>query len=116
MAEESFVQFLMMVRDDQLQLSRYDQRNIAQLLLHAKNEGFDFTAQDAEAVIGRLEYDVICERDGDAFDGAARLWPYMWGRRYLGYLTDHVVRRYTDHELVKVGLGQSAPVPAGAAS
>ena len=115
MSEESFIQFLIMVRDDQVQLSRYDQRNIAQLLLHAKNEGYDFTAADAEAVIGRLEYDVICERDGDAFDGAARLWPYMWGRRYLGYLTDHVVRRYTDHELHKVGLGQPAGVTAGVA-
>jgi hypothetical protein len=110
MSQESFVQFLIMVRDDQLQLSRYDQRNIAQLLLHAKNEGFDFTAQDAEEVIGRLEYDLVCERDGDPFDGSSRLWVCMWGRRYLGYLTDHVVRRYTDHELVKVGLGQAATV------
>ena len=113
MSQESFIQFLVMVRDDQLQLSRYDQRNIAQLVLHATNEGFDFTAREAEEVIGRLEYDLICERDGDPFDGSSRLWMCMWGRRYLGYLIDHVVRRYTDHELVKVGLGR---VPAQAAA
>ena len=99
MSETAFVDFLRAVRDDERLLDRYDRRNLAQLLFHARNDGFDFTAEDAEEVIGKLEYDLVTERDGEPFDGASRLWRSMWGMRYLGYLVASVVPRYTDAEL-----------------
>jgi Nif11 domain len=112
MSQAGFVRFLRAVRDDPELLGRYDGRNLAQALFHAKNDGFDFSAADAEEVIARLEYDLVTERDGQPFDGASRLWHDMWGRRYLGYLVEHVVRRYPDAELAPVGIGAAAPEQA----
>jgi hypothetical protein len=105
MAELEFVRLLRAVRDDADLLARYDARNLAQLLLHARNDGYDFDTAEAENVIGRLEYDLITVRDGQSFDGSAALWRDMWGRRYLGYLVAKVVSRYGDDELAAVGLG-----------
>jgi hypothetical protein len=99
MAQRSFVEFLVRARDDAGMLARYDGRNLAQLVFHAKHEGFDFNAEDVAEVVGKLEASVILEKDHDAFDGTARLWREMWGRRHLGYLVDRVVRRHTDAEL-----------------
>ena len=80
-------------------LTRYNQRNLSQLLYHAKNEGFDFTAEDVAEVVGKLEANVILTKDRDPFDGTSRLWREMWGRYHLEYLINHVVGRHTDEEL-----------------
>lgn len=100
MAQRSFVDFLVKARDDADMLARYDGRNLAQLVFHARNEGFDFTAEDVAEVVGKLEASVILGKDHDQFDGTARLWREMWGQRHLGYLVDRVVRRHTDAELL----------------
>lgn len=99
MAQREFVRFLRALRDDPALLAAYDGRNLAQVVLHATAAGFDFDRADAEEVIGALEYDLVTNLDGEVFDGASSLWRHMWGRRYLGYLVDHVVRRYADATL-----------------
>jgi hypothetical protein len=108
MSQASFVDFLRACREDARLLNRYDRRDLAQLLFHARNDGYDFTVEDAEAVIGALEYDLITNRDGEPFDGSSRLWRHMWGMRYLGYLVAHVVSRYTDAELLAFGRAPQA--------
>ncbi|WP_449062742.1 hypothetical protein [Planomonospora algeriensis] len=72
---------------------------MAQLLFHAKNEGFDFDGDDVSAVVSKLEIGVIADKDGEAVDGGSSLWRAMWGRLHLDYLIDHVVSRYSDDEL-----------------
>jgi len=62
-------------------VASYGPRNLPQLVFHAKNDGYDFTA------------------DGDAFDGSSRLWREMWGRFHLDYLVECCVSRHTDAEL-----------------
>jgi hypothetical protein len=99
MVQENFLKFLLAARDNTVVLTRYNQRNLSQLLFHAKNEGFDFTAEEMAEVIGKLEANVIVTKDQDPFDGTSRLWREMWGRSHLEYLINHVVRRYTDEEL-----------------
>ncbi len=99
MPREHVVTFLLAVRDSPAMLARYDQRNLSQLLFHAKNEGFVFTAGDLADVVGRLEASVILSKDRDSFDGTARLWREMWGRFHLEYLIDRVVSRHTEDEL-----------------
>ena len=42
MSLESALKFFVAARDDAALLARYDQRNLSQLLFHAKNDGFDF--------------------------------------------------------------------------
>lgn len=99
MSEKSFLEFLVAVRDNGALLARYDQRNLAQLLFHARNEGFDFTATEVENVAGALEASVVLTKDEDPFDGTSRLWRHMWGSRHLEYLVEHVLARHTDEEL-----------------
>jgi hypothetical protein len=102
MSQKSFLEFLVAARDSTATRIRYDQRNLAQLLFHAGNQGFDFTADDVSAVAGALEANVIVRLDADRFDGTSGLWRQMWGNRHLEYLVEHVVRRHTDAELWSV--------------
>jgi len=102
MARESFLAFLVAVRDSPAMLARYDHRNLQQLLFHAGNEGYDFDADDIADVVGALEANVIRHKDGDPFDGTSRLWRHMFGRRHLAYVVDAVVGRHTEAELTGV--------------
>jgi hypothetical protein len=99
MAAAEFVRFLLAMRDKPQLLARYDEFSLPQLLFHAQNEGFTFEAEDAAAVVGRLEADVILGKDQQPFDGSSRLWRHMWGQRYLGYIVADVLSRFSDGEL-----------------
>jgi hypothetical protein len=98
MSLESALKFFAAARDDASLLARYDARNLSELLFHAKNDGFDFSAWDLAEVVGRIEASIILTKDRDPFDGTARLWRQMWGRYHLGYLVDQV-RRHSEDEL-----------------
>jgi hypothetical protein len=99
MSQESFLKFLSAARGSIAMLARYNQRNLSQLLFQAKNEGFDFTAEEVADVVGILEDNVILNKDHDQIDGSSRLWREMWWRYHLEYLVNHVVGRHTDEEL-----------------
>jgi len=98
-SRESFLDFLRAARDDAALRARYDARDLTQLVFHARNDGFDFTAGDVADVVGALEANVIVAKDGDPFDATSRLWRRMWGAYHLEYLVDSVVRRHSDDEL-----------------
>jgi hypothetical protein len=99
MSQKDVVKFLAAVHENPALATRYNERNLSQLLLHASNEGFHFTAAELAEVVGKLEASVILAKDRDPFDGTARLWAEMWGRFHLEYLVDHVVSRHTEDEL-----------------
>lgn len=111
MSLESALKFFITARDDPAMVTRYDQRSLSQLLFHARNDGFDFTAWDLAEVAGRIEASIILAKDRDPYDGTARLWRQMWGRYHLGYLIEQV-RRHTDAELDAL----LAPPAAGGAA
>lgn len=110
MSLQSALDFLLAVRDRPALLARYNQRNLAQLLFHAKNDGFDFSREDLADVVGRLEASVILQKDADGFSGSSRLWRRMWGLLHLEYLILHVVRRHSDEELRRLVEPQSPAV------
>ncbi|MGH3971711.1 MAG: Nif11 family protein [Pseudonocardiaceae bacterium] len=99
MSQESFLEFLSAAHANAAVLARYNRRNLSEVLFHAKNEGFDFTAEEVADVVGKLEANVILSKDQDPYDGTSRLWREMWGMRHLEYLVTHVVSRHTDEEL-----------------
>jgi len=99
MSQQRFLDFLLALSTSPPMLARYDGRNLPQLLFHAKNDGFAFTAEDVADVAGRLEASVILSKDQDSFDETSRLWRRMWGQKHLGYLVEHVVKRHTEAEL-----------------
>ena len=97
-------------RDSPAMLTRYNHRNLSQLLFHATNDGFDFSADEIADVVGKLEANVILNKDRDPFDGTSRLWREMWGRVHLEYVVDRVVRRHTDEEMMALVV---EPEPVG---
>jgi Nif11 domain len=99
MSQASFLKFLQAVRGNPAMLAVYNQRNLSQLLFHARNKGFDFTEDEVAEVAGQLEANVILSKDHDTFNESSRLWREMWGRYRLEYLINHVVSRHTDEEL-----------------
>lgn len=110
MSQENVLKLLLAARESPAMLARYNRRNLAQLLFHAKNDGFECTADEVAAVVGKLEASVIVSKDGDAFDQTSRLWLSMWGKRHFEYLIEHVVRRHTDDELWSLLTRQEAGV------
>jgi hypothetical protein len=99
MSQQAFLEFLVATRERPAMLAQYNGRNLAQLIFHAKNDGFSFSAEDVADVVGKLEANVILAKDRDNFDGTSRLWKAMWGVRHLEYLVQHVVARHTQKEL-----------------
>jgi hypothetical protein len=95
----SVLDFLLAARDDEAVRARYSGRDLTRLLFHARNDGFDFTADELADVVGALEADVIVVKDGDPFDATSGLWRRMWGRSHLDYVVEHVLRRHDDAEL-----------------
>jgi hypothetical protein len=99
MSQADVLNFLLAARDDAAIRSQYSQRNLAQLLFHAKNQGYDFSADDVADVVGKLEANVILAKDRDQFDQTSGLWRQMWGQTHFDYVLDHVVARHTEDEL-----------------
>jgi hypothetical protein len=99
MSRKSALEFLRAARDDPALRARYERRDLTRLLFHARNDGFDFTADDLADVAGKLEASVIVDKDRDPFDASSRLWRRMWGEYHLAYLVDSVVGRHSDAEL-----------------
>ncbi len=99
MSQARAMDFLITLRDDPDRRALYAHRNLSELLFHAKNDGFVFTASELADVAGALEASVILKKDRDPFDGSSRLWRQMWGRTHLDYLVTAVVSRHTDDEL-----------------
>jgi hypothetical protein len=99
MSVPDFTRFLGRLCSDKDYLARYRHRNASQLIFHARNDGFTFSAGDISAVVGTLEAAIILEKDREAIDESSSLWRSMWGKTHLDYFVNEVVRRFTDEEL-----------------
>jgi hypothetical protein len=98
-SQESFLEFLSAAHASAAVLAHYNQRNLDEVIFHAKNEGFGFTADEVADVVGKLEANVILTKDLESYNGSSQLWRQMWGRRHFEYLITRVVDRHTDEEM-----------------
>jgi hypothetical protein len=99
MSQNTAIQFLTAVRDGAALRAAYRDRNLLQVVFHARDLGYDLTAEDLVKAVARLEFQVIVEKDRQPFDGGSRLWRGMWGKTYLDYVVEHVLGRFSDAEL-----------------
>lgn len=113
MSQENFLRFLSTLGNDSQRLARYDGYSLAQLLFHAKDDGYAFSVPDTEAVVGLLEANVILKKDREALDGDSSLWRSMWGCRHLDYVVNELISRHTDQELAELTGTVAAGVAAG---
>lgn len=111
MSKDNVLRFLSALKASPAMLAGYNERNLSQLVFHAKNAGFDFTKEELAEAVGKLEASVVLTKDRDRFDGTSRLWRQMWGRRHLEYVVEQVVARHSDEELRSV-IGTDGTVAA----
>jgi hypothetical protein len=102
MSQNEAIRFLTALRNDPNLRAAYRDRNLIQVVFHARDLGHEVTGEDLVKIVARLEYGVIVAKDQQPFDGRSRLWRSMWGRTYLDYVLDHVLSRFTDGELAEL--------------
>lgn len=99
MSKQSVLDFFQACANDEAMLQRYSAKSLPELLLHARNGGYDINQSDLTDVIGAMEVDVIMVRRGEEIDANSSLWPQMWGKPRLHYVIDDLYRTYSTDEL-----------------
>jgi len=107
MSQTAAIQFLMDLRDTDALRVAYRTRNLLQVVFHARDLGYDVTAEDLAKTVARLEFGVVVDKDQQPFGGSSRLWRSMWGLAYLDYVVEYVLGRYSDDELRAVFVPQA---------
>jgi len=79
-------------------LSRLNDRNLSELLFHAKALGFGFSAEDLTAVAGMMEWHIITEIQKEELNAYSSLWPRMWGKPRLQYVIDELFLKLKKEE------------------
>jgi hypothetical protein len=105
MSQKSFLEFALTARDSSAVLARYSRHSLSQLLFHAKNEGYEFSEEDAAQFVVKLEFLLITTKDDEEMAAASSLWQRMWGRTHLDYFVTQVLPRFTDEELAALAAG-----------
>ena len=101
MSKQHVLDFFQACADDNDLLQRYNSRSLPELLLHARNTGFDISQSDLTDVIGAMEVVTIMERRGEQIDANSSLWPQMWGKPRFQYVIDDLYRTFSEEELLQ---------------
>jgi len=71
-------------------MERLFDRNLPELIFHAKSLNFPFTVEDLTAVVGSMEWHVITVLHQEELNAYSSLWPKMWGKPRLQYVIDEL--------------------------
>lgn len=85
-SRQEAARFLEACRTDPTVLTRFEGKPLADLVLHARCDGFDFSRADLSAMIGEMEVWAIMTVAGEGIDSSSSLWRTMWGRSRLDYV------------------------------
>lgn len=99
MSKENVVNFFRACTNDTTLLEKFEQKNLPEVLLHAKSLGYSFTAEELAAVIGGMETQIIVEKMGEEIDGNSSLWRRMWGKSRLQYVVEELLSAFSDAEI-----------------
>ncbi len=100
--KQDVVRFFEACAGDAALLERFDERNLAELLFHARVLGFSFTREELAAVVGGMEWHVITEQLGEEMTGNSSLWPRMWGVRHLRYVIEQLFVGFPREQLERL--------------
>lgn len=99
MSKENVVAFFKELQQDYYKQQKFHRKNLAELLFHAKNLGYDFTFEHLSELVAQMELKLITERLQEEFGPYSRLWPKMWGVYRLEYVLEHLFNDLSDEEL-----------------
>ncbi len=99
MSKENVVNFFRACTNDTTLLEKFEQKNLPEILLHAKSLGYSFTGEELAAVIGGMETQIIVEKMGEEIDANSSLWRRMWGKSRLQYVVEELLSAFSDAEI-----------------
>lgn len=99
MSKENVINFLRDCSRNNALLKKFNQKNLPEILLHAKSKGYNFTSEELTAVIGGMEIQIITERMGEEIDAYSSLWPKMWGKYRLQYVVEKLFDTFSESEI-----------------
>lgn len=92
MSKENVLNFLRACNNDPALLKKFEQKNLPEVILHAKSLGYDFSSEELAAISGAMEAEIIIERMGEEINAYSSLWLKMWGKPRLQYVVEELFR------------------------
>jgi len=71
-------------------MERLSNRNLSELIFHAKALNFHFTIEELTAVLGSMEWHIITVIDQEELNAYSSLWFKMWAKSRLKYVVDEL--------------------------
>jgi predicted ribosomally synthesized peptide with nif11-like leader len=102
MSKENAINFLRACANNTALLEKLEQKDLPEVLLHAKSLGYSFTSEELAAVIGSMEIQIIIEKMGEEIDANSSLWRRMWGKFRLRYVVEELLSTFSDAELTQL--------------
>ena len=99
MSKASVVDFFRACHSDTYLLEKFEQKNLPEVIFHAKSLGYSFSGEELAEVIGSMEAQLIIERMGEAIDANSSLWRRMWGKSRLQYVIEELFQTFSEAEL-----------------
>jgi hypothetical protein len=99
MSKENVINFLRDCNNDTALLKKFEQKNLPEVILHAKSLGYGFSGEELAAVIGSMETQIITKKMGEEINASSSLWRQMWGKYRLQYIIEELFRTFSDVEL-----------------
>lgn len=90
MAKLAVLDFLAFCSSNTEISERLIDRNLSELIFHAKALNFHFTVEELTAVLGSMEWHVITVINQEELNAYSSLWPKMWGKSRLQYVIDEL--------------------------
>ena len=80
-------------------LEKFNQKNLPEVLLHAKSLGYNFTSDELTALLGSMETYIITNRMGEEINAYSSLWPKMWGKYRFQYVLEELINTFSEQEI-----------------
>jgi hypothetical protein len=99
MSKASVIDFFRVCHSDTKLLEKFEQKNLPEVIFHAKSLGYSFNGEELAEVIGGMEAQIITERMGEAIGANSSLWRKMWGKSRLHYVVEELFQAFSEAEL-----------------
>ncbi|MDJ0693713.1 Nif11-like leader peptide family natural product precursor [Mastigocoleus sp. MO_188.B34] len=100
MSKQNVIDFFRAISVNSKLQEKFNARNLAELIFHANNLGYEFTREDLASVIGRIEETVILKKIKEKTIGSrSKLWPKMWGKYHFQYVIEVLMSYFSEEEL-----------------
>ena len=99
MSKENVINFFKVCTDDTILLEKFEQKNLPEILLHAKSLGYSFSSKELATIIGGMEVHIITQKMGEEINAYSSLWPRMWGKSRLEYIVQELLPNFSEAEL-----------------